>query len=646
MNKRIGIISDHASPLTVLGGVDAGGQNVYVGQLAKYLAAAGYEVDIFTRRDNVGLPEAAEWFDGVRIVHVPAGPARYVRKEDMAQYMPEFARFMVAWCRDRQYAIMHANFWMSGLVAVELKRQLGVPFVITFHALGKVRRLWQGDADGFPDERFAAEERIIEEAHGIIAECPQDEEDLIRLYNADPSCITVIPCGYEPAELSPISKELARAILSLPPDEPVVLQLGRIVPRKGVDNVVRAFARLRKDHGVKAKLVIVGGDVDDADARISSEVCRLQRIARREGVSRHVLFAGRRNRDALKYFYSAADVFVTTPWYEPFGITPVEAMACGTPVVGANVGGIKFTVRDGETGYLVEPNNPEALAERIAHLYENPRLMKLLGQQAVRRAKDLFTWQRMSDSVVELYESILLRTHSQTQSDAGELATVDRCFGELRATLERSQHRLRAAIVRAARAIDQSFADGGKLLVCGNGGSAADSQHFAAEFIGHFQAPDRPALPAIALCADGAVITAWSNDASYEDAFARQVEALAHPGDVLVAISTSGNSPNVLAAAHAANRLGAKVIALTGRDGGRLADIADISIVVPSQDTQRIQEVHTSVVHVVCELVEKRYVARHSIDSARSASVRTLTSAPAPSVTPGAGARNGNHARA
>ncbi|MDQ3871936.1 MAG: glycosyltransferase, partial [Chloroflexota bacterium] len=192
MSRRVAMISEHASPLAVLGGVDSGGQNVYVGKLAQNLAAMGYQVDIFTRRDNQLLPETLEWLDGVRVVHVPAGPPSFVRKEELLPHISAFTDFVVRFCRRQRprYDICHANFWMSGLVATELKRALGLPFVVTFHALGRVRRLHQRAADEFPDERMAIEDRIVAEADHIIAECPQDEDDLIRLYNAPPARVT------------------------------------------------------------------------------------------------------------------------------------------------------------------------------------------------------------------------------------------------------------------------------------------------------------------------------------------------------------------------------------------------------------------------------------------------------------------------
>jgi phosphoheptose isomerase len=620
MAKRIAMISEHASPLAMLGGVDAGGQNVYVGQLARHLASIGHEVDVFTRRDSVLLPEVAEWVDGVRIVHVPAGPPEFVRKEDLLPCMAEFTQHMLRYCRRqrRRYALAHANFWMSGLVAADLKQAIGLPFVTTFHALGRVRRMHQREADQFPDERFRIEDRIVAEADYVIAECPQEEEDLIRLYNADPSRITIIPGGFDPSEFWPISKVLARVSLHLPPDEPIILQLGRMVPRKGVDNVIRGFARLHRHHGVQARLLVVGGDSNDADPVATPEIGRLASVAREEGVAERVVFVGRRGREVLKYYYSAADIFVTTPWYEPFGITPVEAMACGTPVVGSNVGGIKFTVRDGETGYLVPPEDPEALGDRLANLCQNPRLMNVFRRQAIRRANDLFQWRHVANGVAALYEEVLAAGDPQHRERVTQLHAVDRTFDGAIQALHQARARLRGAVLEAAEVLSASFERGGKLLVCGNGGSAAEAQHFVGELVGRFKVNGRRALPAIALTADTAVITAWSNDVGYHDVFARQVEALGNAGDVLVAISTSGRSRNVLEALTVARRRGLHTIALLGGDGGDARQLADVVLVVPSAETPHIQEVHLVVIHLVCGLVEERTLA---LDGAQPSTV-------------------------
>jgi D-inositol-3-phosphate glycosyltransferase len=408
MHRRIAMISEHASPLSCLGGIDSGGQNVYVDQVARGLGRIGYDVDIFTRRDADDLPTIVELAPRVQVVHIKAGPAQRVPKEELLPYMDEFSNRMATFCGGRaKYDLAHANFWMSGLVAARLKHRCGLPFVITFHALGKVRRLHQGGADRFPPQRLAIEGAIMNEADRIIAECPQDEDDQIRLYGADPCKIDVVPCGFDAAELWPIDRAEARRRLGLEPDERIVLHVGRMAPRKGVDDAIAAFARLQKRHGIAARMLVVGGETDDADPLATPEIGRLKQIAEKEGVADRVIFTGRRDRQALKYYYSAADVFVTAPWYEPFGITPVEAMACGTPVIGANVGGIKFTVRDGQTGYLAPPHDPEALSEKMAEFFASPDRAAKMSQQAVRRANDLFTWRQVCRQIADVYEQVL-----------------------------------------------------------------------------------------------------------------------------------------------------------------------------------------------------------------------------------------------
>jgi D-inositol-3-phosphate glycosyltransferase len=406
--SRIALISEHASPLAALGGVDSGGQNVYVAHLARRLARRGHEVEVLTRRDRPDQPESVRWDDGVTVVHVAAGPPSFVRKEELLPHMGAFTRGALRRIRSRgAYDLIHANFFMSGLVAADVKRATGIPFVITFHALGRVRLIHQDGADTFPPERLAIEGRVVAEADALIAECPQDHEDLVGHYAADPSRIEVVPCGFDPSEFWPMDRRRARLQLGLDPEEKLVLQLGRMVPRKGVDNVVRGVARLRRDHGLRARLLIVGGESATPDPARTPEIGRLAAIAAEEGIDDAVTFVGSRGRDALRYYYAAADVFVSTPWYEPFGITPIEAMACGTPVIGSAVGGIRYTVVDGQTGYLVPPRDPAALADRLACVLGDPAHARELGARAIRRVKDHFTWRHVARAVDGLYSRVL-----------------------------------------------------------------------------------------------------------------------------------------------------------------------------------------------------------------------------------------------
>ncbi|MCA9973044.1 MAG: glycosyltransferase, partial [Anaerolineales bacterium] len=615
---RIALISEHASPLAALGGVDSGGQNVYVSQVARHLPLHGFAVDVFTRRDGADLPEVVEWENGVRIIHVPAGPPRFVPKEALLPHMADFAAYVIARARQQPYALLHANFWMSALVAADVKQATGTPFVVTFHALGRVRRRHQGQADGFPDDRFAVEDRVVREADALIAECPQDETDLRTLYHADPARICVVPAGFDPLEFAPLNQAQARIALGLPLDAPLILQLGRMVPRKGVANVIRALAHLRRHHDTPARLLVVGGEADTPDPALTPEIGRLQAIAAHENVADRVTFVGRRGRDVLKYYYNAADVFVSTPWYEPFGITPVEAMACGTAVIGARVGGIQFSVRDGETGFLVPPKDPAALADRLAMLLRQPALRRRLGQAGIRRAHAAFTWSHVARSLAALYRQVAATPLPRPAAATSDLALLDRAFTASIAALQATHHALAADIRDVARLISHGFASGCKLLVAGNGGSAAEAQHLAAELVGRFDDADRPALPVLALTADTAVLTAWANDVGYADVFARQVQAFGAPGDLLLGISTSGNSPNLVRAFHAARRQGLTCLALLGGDGGDLAALADHALIIPAADTQRIQEAQLLVLHLLCELIELRLPGLHAAKRAHT----------------------------
>ncbi|MBB5407751.1 glycosyltransferase involved in cell wall biosynthesis [Paraburkholderia sp. HC6.4b] len=415
---KIALISEHASPLAVAGGVDSGGQNIYVANVARQLVEMGHQVDVFTRRDRALLPERVD-MDGVRVIHVPAGPPRQLPKERLLPFMDEFAAFLSAFFRrePQSYDVMHANFFMSGFAALQVKAALGVPLVTTFHALGRVRRIHQGTDDGFPDERFAIEDELVAGSDVLVAECPQDQADLLEHYRADPARIQIVPCGFDAEEFMPVEREAARDALGWRQHDFIVLQLGRLVPRKGIDNVVRGVGVLKHTFNAAARLYVVGGNSDAPNEIATPEIARLREIARECGVAEQTSFVGRRGRTRLRYFYSAADVFVTTPWYEPFGITPIEAMACATPVIGADVGGIRYSILDGVTGFLVPPRDPHALAARLDRLRRDPALARRMGEAGLDRARTGFTWRGVSDALAQIYARAARLAPTKTSLD-------------------------------------------------------------------------------------------------------------------------------------------------------------------------------------------------------------------------------------
>ena len=608
MKKRIAFISEHASPMAQLGGADSGGQNVYVAELAGQLVKKGYEIDVFTRWENSGLPQSINYHPGLRVIHIEAGPVEQIPKEELLPYMDEFTAGMLDFIQVERvtYDLIHANFFMSGLVAMNLNEKLNIPFVITFHALGRVRKMHQKEADRFPEERIMIEEQLVRKASLIIAECPQDKEDLINLYLADPDRICMVPCGFNPQEFFPMDKKLSRTALELDENDKIILQLGRMVPRKGVDNVIRSIPLL-DDSLKQVKLLIVGGDTEVPDFNANKELKRLKDLATELNVAGQVIFIGSREREQLKVYYDAADVFVTTPWYEPFGITPLEAMACATPVIGSEVGGIKYSVVDGKTGFLVPPNAPKVLADRISLLLNNKDLLSNMGEWALKHVCANFTWEMVADQISEQYENIF---NSEEQQRLLDVELIESAFEDAATTFKNAASVLSEQIADAAGCMSTALKKGNKILVCGNGGSAAESQHFAAELVGRFELPYRNGLPVISLTADTSVLTAWSNDFGFEEVFARQVQAYGQQGDILLCLSTSGNSPNLIKALEMAREKHMLCINMLGKDGGKAAGYGFINLIVPSENTPRIQEVHLHLIHLLCGLIEKRLFSR------------------------------------
>lgn len=411
---RIAFISEHASPAALLGGEDAGGQNVYVDAVSRCLGRLGVRVDVFTRRDCPKAPTVVEWAPGVRVVNMPVGPVRHVGKDDLWPLMPAFRdellRFAV-WDGVR-YDVIHGNFWMSGWVAAELRRELGVPAVQLFHALGTTKRRHQGAADTSPPGRIAVEREIAQAVDRIIATCPNERDELIADYAADSARIETIPLGVCTATFRPVERSDARRRLGLglTDDDLVVVYVGRVLPRKDIRNVVRALAKLGQSGAEpwvsRVKLLVVGGESRLPDPAVTPELGELRRLSAELGVADRVILAGLRSQEELRDYYGAGDLAVTTPWYEPFGLTPLEAMACGRPVIGSDVGGISFTVRNGETGLLVPPREPAALANALFALLANPDRCQRLGAAARQCVEREFTWPIVAERTAALYAEV------------------------------------------------------------------------------------------------------------------------------------------------------------------------------------------------------------------------------------------------
>lgn len=388
---RIALVSEHASPLyRDLGGVDAGGQNVFVAELAAALARRGVEVTVHTRRDDPALPDRVPMGAGVVVEHVAAGPAAPLSKDALLPHMAEFSRTLLRSWRRRPPAVVHAHFWMSGMASLRAAGRLGLPVVQTFHGLGAVKRRHQGAADTSPRERLGEEGRIIAGADRIIATCSDEVFELLRL-GADRRRITVIPCGVDLGQFRPDGRTARRSVRRR------VVAVSRLVARKGIGNLVTALADVPD-----CELVVAGGPAADAlDA--DSEYRRFRHLAFDAGVTDRVRFLGAVARTDMPALMRSADIVACTPWYEPFGMVALEAMACGVGVVASAVGGLVDTVVDGVTGLHVPARQPRAAAGALRELLERPRMLAAMGVAGADRARQRYGWDRIAAATAAVY---------------------------------------------------------------------------------------------------------------------------------------------------------------------------------------------------------------------------------------------------
>jgi D-inositol-3-phosphate glycosyltransferase len=399
---RIAMVSEHASPLAAVGGIDAGGQNVHVEALSRALARAGHEVTVHTRRDSPDLPGRVRTEDGVVVEHLDAGPAEPVPKDELLPYIRDLGAALAARFAEQPPDLVHAHFWMSGLAALAATRERAVlaaaggeiPVVQTFHALGVTKRRFQGRHDTSPPARLRIERALARDVSRVIATSTEETTELVRL-GAPRHRITVVPCGVDVDQFTPEGPAAERGPLQR------VLSIGRLVPRKGLDTVIRAVAAVPD-----AELVIAGGPAAE-HLHADREARRLRQLADRLGIADRVRLVGAVSRPDVPALLRSADLVVCAPWYEPFGIVPLEAMACGVPVVATAVGGFVDTVVDGATGKLVPPGRPDALAAAMRRLLAEPFWREAYGTAGVDRARSRYSWTRIAADTAVVYEQVL-----------------------------------------------------------------------------------------------------------------------------------------------------------------------------------------------------------------------------------------------
>jgi D-inositol-3-phosphate glycosyltransferase len=413
LTRRIAMLSVHACPLAKLGGRDSGGMNVYVRELARVLGQRGIEVDVFTRWREKYDPRIQQLGENARVIHIESGPIGYWPKMDVYDHLSEFTAKVDehVTAEGRAYDLIHAHYWLSAGVAQTLAARWAVPRIQMFHTLGLVKReVMDEDIDGESDVRITIERQAVRGSSAIVAASEIELAELRDLYGADPAKVHIIPCGVDPTLFHPMRQADARERLGRDQCERIVLFVGRIEQIKGIDVLLRALGLLflrRPDLRSDVCLLVVGGALDpEDDAPETEKILELRRLVHEHRMEANVNFVGSLDQDALALYYAAADVCAVPSLTESFGLVALEAMACGTPVVGTRVGGLQTLIEHGESGLLVPAGDYQALANAIEQVLTDHRLRMHLAHGARDRAEH-YTWQSVGEKIVALYDSVL-----------------------------------------------------------------------------------------------------------------------------------------------------------------------------------------------------------------------------------------------
>ncbi len=411
MSWAISFISVHGDPLAPLGGPHHGGQNVYVKELSRYLGASGLKVDVFTRWEDQQVLSPETYSRGTRVIRVPVGPPDAIQKEKIINLLKDIAAWIPPYAAREglHYDLVHSHYYFSGAVGIHLKETWGVPLVHTFHSLGAIKEAVLGDKDHSPNTRFQIEQRICQEADRIIATCPQEQADLAEYYGVDPAKVTIVPCGVNLKLFQPLPQQDSKKEIAFNPEDFLITYVGRLEERKGIKTLLEAIAQV-DDPRIQA--VIVGGPVSEKPflswSSLTEEPFKSYAdLIDQLGIASQVTFTGGKPQEQLSKYYSAADVTVIPSYYEPFGMTAIEAMACGSSVIASRVGGLKTSVIENEVGALFEPRNVQQLAEQIKILLDQPSLNAGRRRKARPYVESKFSWKAVSKGVAKVYQELL-----------------------------------------------------------------------------------------------------------------------------------------------------------------------------------------------------------------------------------------------
>ena len=406
------MLSVHTCPLASLGGKETGGMNVYVRELSREFGRRGILVDVFTRSQDAHIPRVSTSLGHRgRVIHMPAGPETPYDKNRVFDHLPEFVGGVVRYAEEERvsYDMLYSHYWLSGWVARELRARWGTPIVQMFHTLGHMKnRVAQRKGDRETGLRIEIETEIVGFADRLVAATPAEKAQLSWLYGAEPRKISVISPGVDLSRFHPTNKSLAKSTIGVPENHNLVLFVGRVEPLKGIDTLLQAMALVARRHPdwmPNLCVAIIGGDPSQGEQARNAEMARLHALREELGIGDLVTFLGAKDQDTLQYYYSAAEMVVVPSHYESFGMVALEAMACGTPVIASEVGGLAFVVRDGVTGFHVPERDPDALAARVELLLSDEVLRMRLGRRAACWAES-YGWSIIADRLLDVFHEM------------------------------------------------------------------------------------------------------------------------------------------------------------------------------------------------------------------------------------------------
>ena len=407
MIDRVAFLSMHTSPLDRPGEGDAGGMNVYIDELAGSLSRRGIGVTVFTRRTHSAQTEVTTTPAGYEVVQVQAGPTAPVPLADQVEWVGDFADRVTKAVVDpttgeMQFDLIHSHYWLSGWTGLLVKEATGLPLANSFHTLGRIKDATRRPGQpGEPLNRIAAEREGIAHADCVIASTEYESWELIDLYGADPGRVCVNPPGIDLTLFKPGDRQAARRALGLD-DVPTVLFVGRIQALKGLDVAVEAFKTVN-DYLPDAQMLVVGGPSGPSGVE---EELHIRRLARNMGLGECLVWCGVLPHRRLPAYYQAADVLIVPSRSESFGLVAAEAQGVGLPVVAANVGGLRYVVKEGVSGFLVDGWDPPDYAKAVLKVLEGGAERDRLVEGALESGRR-FGWETATGRLMELYRGIV-----------------------------------------------------------------------------------------------------------------------------------------------------------------------------------------------------------------------------------------------